>query len=153
VANQSFSAVIAGWTKRVEEAEEAVFKEAVQQLVKELDAQITSMVYDAPPAPTYPRRTGFLRASLVASKDAMPQLVRENPGIDVNADYGDVILTIAGSELGDTIFLGYTAKYGYFVHAGANGRPPKPWVTLVAQRWPAIVSDKAAEVGKRFGLL
>jgi hypothetical protein len=66
VANQSFSAVIEGWTKRVAEAEEAVFKESLQALVKELDAQITSMDYDAPPAPTYPKRTGFLRASLVS---------------------------------------------------------------------------------------
>lgn len=148
----TFSAVIDGWTKRVKEAEEAVFKEAAQELVKQLNDQITEMVYDAPETPNY-RRTGFLRASLVASTEAMPRLIRDNPGVPVNADYGDVILVIAGAELGDTIYLGYTAKYGAMVHGGANGRAPRPWVDLVAQRWPQIVSQKAAEVGKRFGLL
>lgn len=148
----TFSAVIEGWTRRVKEAEEAVFREAAQELVKQLNDQITEMVYDAPETPNY-RRTGFLRASLVASTEAMPRLIRDNPGVPVNADYGDVILVIAGAELGDTVFLGYTAAYGFFVHSGSNGRAPRPWVDLVAQRWPQIVAAKAAEVGKRFGLL
>lgn len=152
MANQTFAAQIEGWTRRVKEAEEAVFKEAAQELVKQLNDQITEMVYDAPETPNY-RRTGFLRASLVASTEAMPRLIRDNPGVPVNADMGSVILVIAGAELGDTIYLGYTAKYSYHVFAGANGRPPRPWVTLVAQRWPQIVAAKAAEVGKRFGLL
>lgn len=148
----TFSAVIEGWTHRVKEAEEAVFKEAAQELVKQLNDQITEMVYDTPETPTY-RRTGFLRASLMASTEAMPRLIRDNPGVQVNADAGDVILVIAGADVGDTIYLGYTAKYGAMVHGGANGRAPRPWVDLVAQRWPQIVAAKAADVGKRFGLL
>lgn len=152
MAKQTFAAQIQGWTRRVKEAEEAVFREAAQELVKQLNDQITEMVYDTPETPNY-RRTGFLRASLVASTDAMPKLIRDNPGVPVNADYGDVILVIAGAELGDTVFLGYTAAYGFFVHAGSNGRAPRPWVDLVAMRWPQIVAAKAAEVGKRFGLL
>lgn len=147
----TFSAVIEGWTKRVKEAEEAVFKEAAQELVKQLNDQITEMVYDTPETPNY-RRTGFLRASLMASTEAMPQLIRDNPGVPVNADTGDVILVIAGAELGDTIYLGYTAKYGLFVHRGTSGRAPRPWVDLVAQRWQQIVAQKAAEVKARFGL-
>lgn len=152
MANQTFAAQIEGWTRRAKEAEEAVFKEAAQELVKQLNDQITEMVYDTPETPNY-RRTGFLRASLVASTDAMPQLIRDNPGAPVNTDMGSVILVIAGAELGDTIYLGYTAKYGAMVHGGANGRAPRPWVDLVAQRWIQIVAAKAAEVGKRFGLL
>lgn len=151
MANQTFSAVIEGWTRRVKEAEEAVFKEAAQELVKQLNDQITEMVYDLPETPNY-RRTGFLRASLMASTEAMPRLIRDNPGVQVNSEAGDVILVIAGAELGDTIYLGYTAKYGAMVHGGANGRAPRPWVTLVAQRWPQIVAAKAAEVKARFGL-
>lgn len=148
----TFSAVIEGWTRRVKEAEEAVFKEAAQELVKQLNDQITEMVYDAPETPNY-RRTGFLRASLMASTEAMPRLIADNPGAQVSADYGDVILVIAGADLGDTIYLGYTAKYGAIVHSGGNGRAPRPWVDLVAQRWQQIVAAKAVEVGKRFGLL
>lgn len=151
MANQTFAAAVQGWVHRVKEAEEAVFKEACQELVRQLNDQITEMVYDAPETPNY-RRTGFLRASLMASTEAMPRLIRDNPGVVVNADAGDVILVIAGAELGDTVYLGYTAKYGALVHSGANGRAPRPWVDLVAQRWQQIVSAKAAEVKARFGL-
>lgn len=147
----TFSAVIEGWTRRVKEAEEAVFREAAQELVEQLNDQITEMIYETPESPGY-KRTGFLRASLMASTEAMPRLERDNPGLPVGADAGDVILVIAGAELGDTIYLGYTAAYGGYVHYGANGQPPRPWVTLVAQRWPQIVAAKAAEVRARFGL-
>lgn len=147
----TFSAVIEGWTRRVKEAEEAVFKESAQELVKQLNDQITEMVYDTPETPNY-RRTGFLRASLVASTSAMPRLIADNPGVQVNADFGDVILVIAGAELGQTIFLGYTAKYGAMVALGTSKMAPRPWVDLVAQRWPEIVSTVAARVKQRFGL-
>ena len=151
MANQTFAAQVEGWVRRVKEGEEAVFKEAAQELVKQLNDQITEMIYDTPETPNY-RRTGFLRASLVASTEAMPRLIRDNPGVQVNADAGDVILVIAGADLGDTIYLGYTAKYGAMVHGGANGRAPRPWVDLVAQRWGSIVAEKAAMVKQRFGL-
>ena len=58
----------------------------------------------------------------------------------------------AGAEIGDTLFLGYTANYGAYVHYGAQGRPARPWVDMVAQRWQQIVSAKAIEVRRRLGL-
>lgn len=151
MVSQTFSAAIDGWIHRVKEAEEAVFKEAAQELVKQLNEQITEMIYDTPETPNY-RRTGFLRASLVASTDAMPQLIRDNPGVATNTNTGDVILVIAGAELGQTIYLGYTAKYGLFVHCGSHGRAPRPWVDLVAARWSQIVAEQAAMVKQKFGL-
>lgn len=147
----TFAAQVGAWCEKVPEALEAVFKESCQELVRQLDEQLVTMVYDQPETPSY-RRTGFLRASLVASTEAMPQLIRDNPGVSVNADYGDVMLVIEGVELGQTVFLGMTAKYSAFVHFGANGRPPRPWVTLVAQRWPQIVSEQSAKVRQAFGL-
>jgi hypothetical protein len=39
-----------------------------------------------------------------------------------------------------------------FVHYGAQGRAPRPWVTMIAQRWEMIVAEKAAEVKSRLGL-
>ncbi|MGS1095873.1 HK97 gp10 family phage protein [Aquamicrobium terrae] len=148
---QSFSATIEGWVKRVHEAEAAVFKEAAQELVEQLNDQITEMIYETPESPGY-KRTGFLRASLMASTEAMPRLEQDNPGLPVGADAGDVILVIAGAELGQTIFLGYTAKYGAMVALGTSKMAPRPWVDLVAQRWPEIVSTVAARVKQRFGL-
>ncbi len=151
MANQTFATAIEGWARRVKEAEEAVFREASQELVEQLNQQITEMIYEAPESPGY-KRTGFLRASLMASTEAMPRLERDNPGLPVGADAGDVILVIAGAELGQTIFLGYTAKYGAMVARGTSKMAPRPWVDLVAQRWPEIVSTVAARVKQRFGL-
>lgn len=131
---------------------EAVFRESAMQLAHELTNEVTRLVYNQPPAPTYPKRTGFLRASLVASNTEMPRLVRDNPGKEVEMDFGPIELVINGTDINTTIFLGYSAKYGGHVHAGGNGQPPKPWVDLVAQRWQEIVARKSAEVKARFGL-
>lgn len=82
----------------------------------------------------------------------MPQMTRANPGTSAPADLGDIVLVIAGAEIGDTIFLGYTSNYAAFVHAGAGSRTPRPWVTMVARRWEMIVAEKAAEVKRRLGI-
>lgn len=152
MANQSFSATIEAWTRKVKDAEKFIFQRAAQRLAHELTDEVTRLVYDQPPTPNYPKRTGFLRASLVASNKEMPRLSLDNPGRDVAMDFGPIELVIQGSDIGDTIYLGYTAAYGFYVHAGANGRPPKQWVSLVAQRWQQIVSEVAADVRKEAGL-
>lgn len=135
----TFSATIGDWAKRVQGAEEAVFREATQELVSELNSLV-------------PVDTGFLRASLRASTSAMPVMSLDNPGGTHTIDAGSVELVIAGSDIGDTIYLGYTARYGAHVHYGAKGRPGRPWVMMAAQRWPQIVASKAAEVRSRLGL-
>ncbi|MDR7032939.1 HK97 gp10 family phage protein [Mesorhizobium sp. BE184] len=135
----SFAATVGNWCQKVPNALEVVFKEAAQELVSQL-GQLA------------PVDTGFLRASLMASTTAMPQLTRANPGVSVPADLGDIVLVINGADLGDTIYLGYTANYAAFVAYGAQGRAPRPWVTLAAQRWPMIVDEVAARVKQRLGL-
>lgn len=135
----SFAAQVGNWCEKVPNALEVVFKESAQELV----SQLTELA---------PVDTGFLRASLMASTSAMPQLTRVNPGVPVPSDLGDIVLVINGADLGDTIFLGYTANYAAYVHYGARGNPPRPWVTMAAQRWESIVASKAAEVKARLGL-
>ena len=147
----SFAATVGDWCRKVPVAVEIVFKEAAQELVSQLDQLLADEVYAKPQPPGY-KRTGFLRASLMASTSAMPTLSHGNPGAPVPPDLGDVILVINGADLGDTIYLGYTANYAAFVHYGANGTTPRPWVTMVAQRWVMIVEAKAAEVKRRLGL-
>lgn len=149
----SFAATIGDWCRRVPEAIDAVLKNSAQRLAKEIDAELDRQVYQAPPSPSGYQRTGFLRASFVASTSAMPQLIRDNPGAAVNADaMGPIVLVIDGWDGGGTLYLGYTAKYGALVHVGANGTVPKPWLTLAAQRWPEIVREEAAKVKAAFGL-
>lgn len=135
----TFSAVVGGWAHDVKGALEVIFKESCQELV----AQLNTLV---------PVDTGFLRASLRASTTAMPVLALENPGGAFVADAGEITLVIAGADIGDTIYLGYTANYGAFVHYGANGHAGRPWVDMVAQRWAQIVAAKSAEVKARLGL-
>jgi hypothetical protein len=149
----NFAATIGDWCRKVPEAIDAVLRNSAQRLAKEIDAELDRQVYQAPPAPSGYQRTGFLRASFVASASAMPQLIRDNPGVDVSADaMGPIVLVINGWDGGGTLYLGYTAKYGAQVHMGANGTVPKPWVTLAAQRWQVIVKEEAAKVKAAFGL-
>lgn len=133
----SFAATVGQWAQKVDGALEAVFKEAAQDLVSQLNVLVPV------------GETGFLRSSLMASTTAMPSLTRANPGISVPGDLGDILLVINSADLGDTLYLGYTANYAAFVHFGAQGRTPRPWVTMVAQRWEMIVAEKATEVRRR----
>lgn len=135
----TFEAAVGEWARKVEGAFDVVFKEAAQELVSELNTLV-------------PIDTGFLRASLRASTTDMPLLTRENPGGPMPDDMAEIVLVIAGAEAGDTIYLGYTANYAAYVHYGANGRPGRPWVAMVAQRWQSIVAQKAGEVRSRLGL-
>lgn len=148
---QSFAATVGAWALKVEGALQAIFQESAQELTSQLDQLLVDMVYDQPQPAGY-KRTGFLRASLMASTTAMPQLTRDSPGASVPTDLGDVVLVINGADLGDVLYLGYTANYAAYVHYGARGAAPRPWVDLVAQRWVAIVEAKSAEVKQRLGL-
>lgn len=148
----SFSAIVGDWAQRVPRALEAVFKESAQELVEQMQIQLTDMVYEQPVGPSGYLRTGFLRASLVASKTAMPMMTRDNPGVALPPDLGEIVLVINSMDENDTLYLGYTANYAGYVHYGARGRPARPWITLVAQRWDSIVATKAAEVKRRLGL-
>ncbi|WP_432475244.1 HK97 gp10 family phage protein [Brucella anthropi] len=148
---KSFAATIGQWAVKVDGALEVVFKESAQELVSQMDKLLADMVYDQPSSENY-RRTGFLRASLMASREAMPRLYRDNPGASVPPDLQQVILVINSADIGDTIYLGYTANYAAYVHYGAKGAAPRPWVTLIAQRWEEIVAAKAKEVKQRLKL-
>jgi hypothetical protein len=152
VGQSAFAASVGAWAAKALDAAEVIFQESAQELVSQLDLLLKDMVYDQPVSPSGYHRTGFLRASLTASKTVMPKLVRENPGGTYPPDLGDVVLVINSAELGDALYIGYTANYAAFVHYGARGREPRPWVTLVAQRWDQIVKEKETEVKTRLGL-
>lgn len=150
----SFSATIGQWVAKIPQAIEAIMRDSAEDLVREINDEIDRLIYSQPPAPTYPKRTNFLRASLVASTEAMPQLVRDNPGVDVDPDghMGPITLVINDWEGDQTLYLGVTASYGAAVHYGARGQTPKPWITLAAQKWPAIVAKHANRVKQGMGL-
>ena len=149
MTSDNFAASVAEWVHDVDGAIEAIFRESVQVLVAETDQLLTQMVYAGPQSPNY-TRTGFLR-SVTASTASMP-LAHRPQGVP-EADYmADITVTIAGAEIGETIYVGYTANYAAFVHFGTSRMQGRPWVQMVAQRWPSIVAAKEAELRSRLGL-
>ncbi|OOG61984.1 hypothetical protein B0E45_31755 [Sinorhizobium sp. A49] len=148
MATLSFSAAVAQWADKVEGAVEAVFKEATQEVVEEMQkptGQGGRMRVD----------TGFLRASLLASSTSMPAINASAKPIDgrpYTPDFAQVEAVIAGSDIGDTLYFGYTAAYAGHREYGSNGQPADGFVRLAAQNWPIIVDRKAAELKARLGL-
>lgn len=147
-----FAATIGGWARDIPEAIDAVLKGSAQDFMREMQEELDRLVYQAPISPSGYERTGFLKASLVASTNAMPQLIRDNPGEKAKWDEAPVVLVINGWDGDGQLFLGYTAKYGLIVHSGAGNAVPRPWVTLAAQKWVEIVNRRAASVKAAFGL-
>lgn len=94
-------------------------------------------------------KTGFLRASLMASTNMMP-VIRESAKPAENGAYtwdgGSISLVIAGATLSDSIYLGYTASYAAHREYGARGQEPDAFVRTAAQQWQGIVASVAAEV-------
>lgn len=148
MAKLSFSAQIADWVNRVEGATEAVFKESAQEIVSEMQkprAAGGQMRID----------TGFLRASLMASTASMPSIQSNAAPVEGQSyafNDGAIEAVIAGSELGDTIYFGYTAAYAGYREYGANGQAPDAFVRTAVQRWPGVVADKTNEIRRRLGL-
>lgn len=96
-------------------------------------------------------KTGFLRASLVASTSYFP-LIREDyrppadaPDNSFDADLGPVALIIAGAKPDDTVNIGFTASYA-LPREFRDG-----FVRLAAQNWDAIVAKNAQAAEKILG--
>jgi hypothetical protein len=137
----AFSADIGKWARQTEARMTAVFRESAQGVaegIKRTRADGGHMRV----------KTGFLRASLMASTSQMPSI---NPMARPPDDAADnsfapdpfVSLVIAGADIGQTIYLGFTASYA---------RPREyedGFVRLTAQRWPQIVEESAKLIKSR----
>jgi hypothetical protein len=148
MATLRFSAQVAAWAEKVPEAVEAVFKESTQDVVREMQTPRAAggrMRID----------TGFLRASLMASTASMPSINRSARPIEggtYSYNEGQIEAVIAGAEIGDTLYFGYTASYAGHREFGANGQPPDGFVRLAAQNWGMTVDRNTAKVKAAFGL-
>jgi hypothetical protein len=144
----SFSARVAAFAEMVPGAIEAVFKESVQEVVEEMQKPVGQggrMRVD----------TGFLRASLMASTAAMPRINLGSQPADggtYSADFGQIEAVIAGADVHDTLYFGYTAAYAGHREFGSNGQAPDAFVRSAAQQWQGIVERQAADLKRRLGL-
>jgi len=136
-----FNAQVDAFVRKTEQRLTAVFREASKRVVSKAQSRI-------------PVDTGFARASIRASLQAMPRIEPLSHGAPA-ARYPDttpaVVLVIAGAEIKDTIYVGWTANYVSFLENGHSKQAPTGFVAISAQEWPTIVNQVAAELKGRIG--
>ena len=142
VSALEFSAQVSDWVKKTEARMTAVFRESTQRVVSAAQARI-------------PVDTGFARASIRGSLSSMPQIDPSFHGTKGNSysdTTGQVTLVIAGANVGQTIYIGWTANYVQFLENGHSQQAPSGFVRLAALEWPRIVSEVSAEAKGRAGV-
>lgn len=144
----NFAAQVEDWVRNSEALLEGVFHESAQRVT---DAMTLARGLGG----NLPVDTGYLRASIQASKTAPPPI---NPASAGNAgqkyafNAGPISMVINGAKLGETVYVCATANYAYFVEVGAGGRPPALFVAQAAQQWPQIVAQVQTELKGRLGV-
>ncbi len=137
-----FVAEVDAWVAKIPERVEAVFRESAKRVISKMQAGI-------------PIDTGFARASLRVSTDAMPEV---NPaahpphvpgraprsGVLYTYNDNEAVVTIAGAKVTDTIYAGYTANYVQFLEYGHSAQAPSGFIGLAAMEWPQIVAEVSA---------
>ncbi len=130
MTTRSFTAKIKAFRDLTEQKLEFVVKESAQdvfEIAQTPKAQGGRMPVD----------TGFLwNDSFVAAVNGMVVSQGKADGY---------VLAIAGMELGDTVFGGWTAKYAKFVEYGTSRMAGSFFALNAAQQWQAIVTRNAAK--------
>lgn len=131
VDNLKFDAQVDDWVRRTEERLQNVFHQSTQEVV--------SLAANGVPIDL-----GFARASIRASAQSMPPIDPQAtnkaglPG-DFSAAWAEVVLVIAGSKVGQTVYVGWTAAYVMPLEYGHSKQAPAGFVRLAAAQWPVVV--------------
>lgn len=126
----AFQASVAAYIAQYKDRLERVFKASAQDVIAEAQTPVAR-------GGRMPVDTGFLRNSMVAGLNGSTAL----SGAD------SYVLAIAGADLGDSIFAGWTANYARHVEYGAQGRAGRFYMRGAAQQWQQIVDRNAAALG------
>lgn len=135
----TFSAQVGAWTAKTEKRLKAVRNTAAQKVAEEVKKPVGAGGHMRV-------KTGYLRASLLASTSQMPSINPNGvplPGRSYTGGDSEISLVIAGADLDDTIYLGFTASYA---------RPREyhdGFTRLTAMRWKQIVAESARLVKSR----
>lgn len=118
-----------------------IFRQSAQELMNEMQEPLKGGGH-------MPIETGFLRASLIVSRNgALPLMDRENPYSARNSvtfNGAAAAAVIATAELGDTISAGYSANYAAHQEYGTAKMAGRGFVRLAVQNWPQIVARVTA---------
>ena len=131
------------WTLQTRQRANAVFREAAEDFV-EIMQTVGPNAADpsAGKGGALPVVTGFLRASLQASTSSSPLATRENPNPKASYGYdsGPISLVILGTEIGQTLYIGYSARYAGYVENRYG------FVRIAAMQWPELVRKATVRV-------
>ncbi len=128
-----FHASVADWCKNAEEDLKKVVVASALEVFTE--AQINAPVKD-----------GTLRDSLTVSLTAQPTIQPEGATAG-----GEITAAVAGFELGQTIYAGFTVAYARRIEYGFTGvdslgryydQRPQAFVRKAAQQWQTIVDQQ-----------
>ena len=164
MASSTFVTEMTEWTLRYEAYSEAVFKDATQATVAEMQ-KVGPNARDpsAGEGGRMPVDLGFLRASLMASTAAMPVMDKKAPEGRTPVPYSpdDVNLIIRNAEIGKPIFVGFTAVYARRVNYGFTGQDKlgreynqegRLFVEHAAEQWSELVAKSEAKARAASGL-
>ena len=122
----TFTAQIKAFADKTKEKLEAVVKQSSQEVLSIAQTPVAQ-------GGNMPVDTGFLRNSLIA----------ELNGSTVAGGADAYVLAVAGMELGDVIFAGWTANYARHVEYGTSRMAGRFFMLNAAQQWQQIVSRNA----------
>jgi hypothetical protein len=125
----TFTAQIKGFTDRAKEKIEAVVKQSAQEVFSIAQTPVAQ-------GGRMPVDTGFLRNSMVS----------EINGATVAGGGDAYVLAVAGMDLGDVIFAGWTAEYARFQEYGTSKMAGNFYMLGAAQQWQAIVAKNAEAI-------
>ena len=134
VQSLNFAAAVNEWVKETQDRMVRVFRTAADLMVEDVIRRT-------------PVDTGYLRASLTVTLDAPLPIRPEAKGGVPLPQAQPYSLTIAGAEIGDTIFGSFVASYAAYVEYGTSKMAPRRMVGLAAQSWQAHV-DKAVSMAR-----
>lgn len=138
----SFAAEVEGWVHEQEGLFEAIFKQSALDVVLTAQRMI-------------PVDTGFARASVRASTREFPAINRAAKPPDgagpksIPFEDTEIVGTIGSLELGQTLYIGWTAAYAVALEYGHSKQAPNGFVRLAAQQWPDIVARNVDAVRPR----
>lgn len=143
---KNFAAQVGAWAAKTKQRQTAVFRSSAQRVANEVRQTVNE-------GGALPIKTGNLRRSLLASTTAMPSTAAAKT--EFGDKSGEIQLTIAGAEIGQTVYLGFQANYARRLNYGFVGEDSlgrtynqagRHFVEAVAQRWPQIVKEEAARI-------
>jgi hypothetical protein len=145
MAEQSFEAQVSAWVAKTRQRLDLVFKKSAQRVFEFAQTPVGA-------GGNLPVDTGYLRASARAAIGAPNSIdpTMTNPKkTPTSYNPGTISLVINSAQLGQTLYMTYTAAYAASVNYGRNGKSGRQFVGLAAQRWPVIVAQVSAELQRR----